>query len=197
MKAPFYGSAISQVSLGHRFSHRAWYLFLLLTLCFPVAALYAGVTASISGTVTDASGAAVVGATVTATNVDTGVATTQTTNGQGFYSFQSLALGKYTINVQQAGFKTIRRTDIILQVNDALVIDLTLQVGQQTERVEVSINTLHVETSTLSVCWPTCKVRSTTSASFTSRMMSVLRVVLNPGCCASIVYFPRGNAWNE
>jgi len=109
--------------------------------------LYAGTTASISGTVTDASGAAVVGATVTATNVDTGVATTQTTNAQGYYSFQALPLGKYTIDAQQPGFKTTRRTDIILEVNDARVIDLTLQVGQQTERVEVSINTLHVETS--------------------------------------------------
>src|SRR5215471_3734972 len=147
MKAPFYGSAISQVSLGRRSSHRAWHLFLLLTLCFPVAGLYAGVTASISGTVTDASGAAVVGATVTATNVDTGVVTTQTTNAQGYYSFQALPLGKYTIDVQQAGFKTLRRTDIILQVNDALVIDMTLQVGQQTERVEVSTDTLHVETA--------------------------------------------------
>src|SRR6516164_1516225 len=147
MKAPFYGSAISQVSQGRRSNHRAWYLFLLLTLCFPVAGLYAGVTASISGTVTDASGAAVAGATVTATNVDTGVVTTQTTNAQGYYSFQALPLGKYTIDAQQPGFKTTRRTDIILEVNDARVIDLTLQVGQQTEGVEVSINTLHVETS--------------------------------------------------
>jgi len=114
---------------------------------FGAGLLYAGTTASISGTVTDASGAAVVGATVTATNVDTGVATTQTTNAQGYYSFQSLALGKYTIEVQQTGFKTTRRTDIILEVNDARVIDVTLQVGQITEKVEVSINTLHVETS--------------------------------------------------
>jgi len=56
--------------------------------------LNAGVTASISGTVTDASGAAVVGATVTATNVDTGVAFTQNTNGQGYYSFPVAAAGK-------------------------------------------------------------------------------------------------------
>ena len=66
---------------------------------------YAGVTASISGTVTDTSGAAIVGATVTATNVDTGIASTQQTNGQGFYSFQSLPLGKYTVEVEQKGFK--------------------------------------------------------------------------------------------
>jgi hypothetical protein len=119
--------------------------FALAILC--AGRLYAGVTASISGTVTDASGAAVVGAAVTATNVETGVAFNQTTNGQGFYSFQSLPLGKYTLQVQQTGFKTIERKDIILQVNDAIVIDFALQVGQKTEKVEVSSEALHVETA--------------------------------------------------
>jgi len=109
--------------------------------------LYAGVTASISGTVTDASGAAVVGATVTATNVDTGVTTTQPTNGQGYYSFQSLALGKYTIDVQQKGFKAYQQTGLVLDVNAALVVDVTLQVGQSTEKVVVQSDALHVETS--------------------------------------------------
>jgi hypothetical protein len=122
-------------------------ILLLELAIFGSGLLYAGTTASISGTVTDASGAAVAGATVTATNVDTGVATTQTTNAQGYYSFQSLPLGKYAIEVQQTGFKTTRRTDITLEVNDARVIDVTLQVGQITEKVEVSMNALHVETS--------------------------------------------------
>src|SRR5713226_7308252 len=67
-------------------------LVLALAVLFCVR-LNAGVTASISGTVTDASGAAVAGATVTAANVDTGVAFSQSTNGQGYYSFQSLPLG--------------------------------------------------------------------------------------------------------
>ena len=109
--------------------------------------LYAGVTASISGTVTDASGAAVVGATVTATNVDTGVTTTQPTNGQGYYSFQSLALGKYSVDVQQKGFKAYQQTGLVLDVNAALVVDVTLQVGQSTEKVVVQSDALHVETS--------------------------------------------------
>src|SRR5258708_22812547 len=109
--------------------------------------LNAGVTASISGTVTDASGAAVAGASVTATNVDTGIATTQSTNSQGYYSFQSLALGKYNVEAQQGGFKSYRQTGLILEVNDALTVDVVLQVGQKTERVEVQSDALHVETS--------------------------------------------------
>ena len=109
--------------------------------------VFAGVTASISGTVTDTSGAAVVGATVTATNVDTAIAYTQHTNGQGYYSFQVLPLGKYTVEVQQIGFKGYRQTNLILDVNAALVVDVSLQVGQATEKVEVSSSALHVETA--------------------------------------------------
>jgi Carboxypeptidase regulatory-like domain len=111
------------------------------------ARVYAGVTASISGTVMDPSGAIISGATVTATNVDTGVAVTQPTNTQGYYSFQALPLGKYNIDVQQTGFKSYKQTGVILDVNAALVIDVTLPVGQMAEKVEVESNSLHVETS--------------------------------------------------
>jgi Carboxypeptidase regulatory-like domain len=108
---------------------------------------FAGVTASISGTVKDATGAYVVGAKVTATNTETGIVATQPTNGDGYYSFQSLALGRYDIEVQQTGFKLYRRTGVVLDVNAALVIDVTLQVGQLSEKVEVTSEALHVETA--------------------------------------------------
>jgi hypothetical protein len=113
---------------------------------FTSGRLLAGVTASISGTVADPTGAVVAGATVTATNVDTGVATTLTTNAQGFYSFQSLPLGNYTISVQQRGFRGYAQTGLVLDVNSALVIDVQLQVGATTDKVEVSSTALHVDT---------------------------------------------------
>jgi Carboxypeptidase regulatory-like domain len=123
-------------------------LLLALLLCFSMGApAFAGVTASISGTVTDASGAAIVGASVTATNVDTGIVATQQTNGQGFYSFQALPLGKYTVEIKAQGFKEYRRTDLVLDVDAALVVDTALQVGQATEIVDVSSSALHVETT--------------------------------------------------
>jgi hypothetical protein len=59
-------------------------LAMFMILLSAIGVVFAGVTASISGTVTDSSGAAIVGATVTAANIDTGVAATQQTNGQGF-----------------------------------------------------------------------------------------------------------------
>ncbi len=127
---------------------RCWQqaFFLLAIVLLACGQMFAGVTASISGTVKDQSGAAIAGATVTATNVGTAIAQTQTTNSQGFYSFQSLPLGKYVIDVQQKGFKSYRQTDLTLDVNAALMVDATLQVGQTTEKVEVAADALHVET---------------------------------------------------
>jgi hypothetical protein len=107
----------------------------------------ASVTASISGTVKDASGAVVVGATVTATNTATGIAQVQHTNAQGFYSFQELPPGEYNLEVEQTGFKTFRQTGLILYVNSALVVDVNLNLGQVSEKVEVSAGALQVETA--------------------------------------------------
>lgn len=106
----------------------------------------AGVTASISGTVSDPSGAIVPHCAVTATNVGTDVSTTQSANSQGYYSFPSLAPGTYTVKVQQAGFKAYTETGVVLDVNSAVVIDIKLQIGQSTEQVEVSGEALHVDT---------------------------------------------------
>jgi hypothetical protein len=118
----------------------------LALVLLPCRRLIASVSASISGTVTDPSGAIIAGTTVTATNVDTGVALTQTTNAQGFYSFQELPLGTYTISVQQSGFKAYAQTGIVLYVNSALVIDVKMEVGQSSEKIEVSSAALHVDT---------------------------------------------------
>jgi hypothetical protein len=107
---------------------------------------FAGVTASISGTVKDLSGAAIPGATVTATNTGTGILQTVTSNGQGFYSFQSLPLGNYTITVEQKGFKEYQQTGLSLDVNEARTVDAKLDVGQVSEKIEVAADTLHVET---------------------------------------------------
>ncbi len=119
---------------------------LALLLLVPCGLLLAGVTASISGTVTDPSGAIVAGATVTATNVETGVAFTQTTNAQGFYSIPELPPGKYVLDVRQTGFKEYTQKDLVLDVNNALTIDVALQVGATSEKIEVSADALHVDT---------------------------------------------------
>ncbi len=125
---------------------RSLALLVVAVMVISCGRLTASVTASISGTVTDPSGAIVPHCAVKATNVETGVSTTQTTNAQGFYSFPSLALGKYSIKVEQTGFKTYFETGVVLDVNSALVVDVKLQIGQSSEQIEVSSEALHVDT---------------------------------------------------
>jgi hypothetical protein len=94
-------------------------------------------TSRISGTVSDATGAVIPGATVTAINEATGVTYTQVTTGAGLYSFPSLPIGVYTIKVELQGFKAANNKGNILEVNRALVANVVLQVGGVSEVVNV------------------------------------------------------------
>src|SRR5580658_968215 len=118
----------------------------LLWLCLP-ALLWAGVGGSVSGTVKDPSGAAIVGASVVLANINTGVQQSVTTNAQGAYTFPVLPVGTYTLAVNHSGFGPYRRTRIVLDANSALLLDVVLQVGKQTEAVTVSDSAVHLETS--------------------------------------------------
>jgi hypothetical protein len=108
--------------------------------------LWASINGSISGVVTDSSDAVVSGATVTATNVQTGVKTTLKTDSKGFYNFPALQIGNYTVDVQEQGFKTESRTDLVIDANSAVRADFTLQIGQIVEKVTVASEAAHVET---------------------------------------------------
>src|SRR5215469_12190723 len=71
---------------------------------------------SISGTVTDQSGSVVVGAKLSAINLDTAVEQTATTNAQGFYAFLNVAVGRYDLKVEQNGFQPFHRTGLIINI---------------------------------------------------------------------------------
>jgi Carboxypeptidase regulatory-like domain len=123
-------------------------LFLSFTflILFSINAL-AGVGGSISGTVTDPSGAVVRKANVTSTNADTGVTQTVATDEKGFYSFPTLPIGHYSLEVASAAFRPYRCTGIIINANSALTIDAVLEVGERSDVVTVEDNQLHVETT--------------------------------------------------
>jgi Carboxypeptidase regulatory-like domain len=93
--------------------------------------------ASITGLVMDPTGATVPGAAVKIRNESTGVEDVLTTNTAGIYSSPLLALGTYTVTVEQAGFKSFVRPGIILTGGLVYRQDATLEVGDVTERVEV------------------------------------------------------------
>jgi hypothetical protein len=108
--------------------------------------LWASINGSISGVVSDSSGAVVSGATVTATSIETGVKTTLKTDSKGFYNFPALQIGTYSVDVEQPGFKTEIRTDLVIDANSALRADFTLQIGQVLEKVTVASEPVRVET---------------------------------------------------
>jgi hypothetical protein len=122
--------------LGLRLRALVW-VVLVATLSVVVHAQET--TGSISGTISDSSGASVKGATVTLTNTDRGQdVRTLTTNSAGFYTATALPLGTYTVKVAAGGFKGEVVTDLALHVNDALTVNRTLVVGNASETVSVT-----------------------------------------------------------
>jgi len=109
-------------------------------------ASHASVGGRITGTVKDPTGAAISKAKVIATSTDTDVQQTVMSNGMGLYSFPTLPVGHYTLDVIAAGFRPYRRTDITLETNDALIVDATLELGQAHETITVKESAMHVET---------------------------------------------------
>lgn len=126
----------------------AW--FFVTTFLAPTNS-FAGVGGSVSGTVTDGSGALVLGATANATNLDTGIEERVTTNGSGFYSFQGLAIGHYKVAIEKTGFRPYRRTGITIDANSVLTVDAVLEVGETSDVVTVIENQIRVETSSTQV----------------------------------------------
>ncbi|MGA9803513.1 MAG: carboxypeptidase regulatory-like domain-containing protein, partial [Terriglobales bacterium] len=108
---------------------------------------WAGVGGSVSGTIKDTSNAVVPNASVSATNIETGVLHQAATNGQGFYSFADLPIGHYNITIQKTGFKPYQRTGVTINANSALTVDAVLAVGERSDVVTVAENQLLVETT--------------------------------------------------
>src|SRR5689334_15826311 len=112
-------------------------MLVLLALLLASTVAYSQATATIVGTVTDPTNAAVPNATVTITNTDTGIVRTTTTNATGNYTATQLPIGHYNVKVVLAGFKTFEQTGITLNVNDTVRADAPLQVGVSQESVTV------------------------------------------------------------
>lgn len=111
---------------------------LALICLFRTPVLAQAVTGTILGTVTDPSAAAVVNATVTLTEVNTGVVRTARTNTSGNYTFPDLPEGNYSVTVESTGFKKEIRSNIGLAINTSGRIDVQLQIGNVGQSVEVT-----------------------------------------------------------
>src|ERR1035437_7474639 len=121
-------------------------LAVLLAAFFVMFAAHAlAQEATIVGTVTDPSGAAVPNATITVTNVETGQVRNLTSSSDGQFVAPDLHIGRYTVRAQGAGFKVVEQTDIVLSVNDRARVDFKLQVGSTTEQVTVEAAAIAVQ----------------------------------------------------
>ena len=103
---------------------------------------------SLIGTIHDASGAVVPNATITVTNVNTGITAKVASNSSGDYEVPSLHVGVYSIKAEATGFASAEAKNISIAVGARQQIDLTLNVGQAAATVEVSDVALQVETTT-------------------------------------------------
>ncbi len=116
-------------------------LFTLLTFAFilNVSSVDAQqVAAAITGQVTDASGAAIVGAKVTATDIDRGETFPTTTDSSGIYNLPRVPVGTYNVKVDNTGFQSAQKSNVTLELNQVARIDFNLQVGNTTQSIEVT-----------------------------------------------------------
>src|SRR5262249_36784514 len=108
-----------------------------LLLALSAASVFSQTFGEITGHVTDLTGAAVPGATVTLTNVSTNASRSTTTTQPGDYSLPSVPPGIYNVKIEQRGFKASVSNNVEVQVQQTVRLDFTLQVGAITESIEV------------------------------------------------------------
>src|SRR5258708_7422370 len=122
---------------------------LLVILCATAVAQFdAG---QISGFIRDGSGAVVPGASVTIANEGNAEGHKTNANSDGYYIFPQLFVGRYSITVEQAGFKTFVQKGIVVDAQAKLSVDVALTVGAVSERVEVEASSAQVQTDSAKV----------------------------------------------
>jgi hypothetical protein len=144
---------------------------LALVLLFSTSA-FAQATAPLSGVVKDSAGGVVPGATVVVKNVATGQTFEATSNTSGGYSIAGLQAGQYTVTVSLSGFKTAVANDVRIAVGTPVTVNMTLEVGDLTETINVTSSAELVNTQTATVS-------ATLNADQLNRMPGPTRNALN------------------
>ena len=121
-------------------------IFLVLLIGLPMALHAQIATGGITGTVTDSTGAKVVGAVITLTNTNSGVALKATTSSSGTYVFNAVLAGTYSLKAVQKGFKTYNANGIEIHVQQTDGLDIQLEVGSVSENVTVTTEATLIQT---------------------------------------------------
>jgi hypothetical protein len=122
-------------------------LFLLVAFVLMACGAQAQVTGKITGVVKDQSGSVIAGANVAVSNTATGVKQVTSTDQDGVFTFPVLSVGQYQIAVASDGFKEYKKNGMAIDIDSALVVDVTLEVKQQDESVVVMEDAAQVETT--------------------------------------------------
>jgi len=122
----------------HPFSISIVGAILLMVVCAAISSSGQTIFGRISGTVKDTNGSAIPDANVTITNAATNLVRTATTDEDGFYTVTNLPVGTYTILVARDGFKKAQQAGVVLAADARLTQDMTLEVGQLTETVQIT-----------------------------------------------------------
>ena len=123
--------------------------FFAMTLCVPSAS--AQVSAAISGSVKDSTGADVPSVTVTARNVETGAERTTVTDAGGLYKFLALPVGAYEVRAAKEGFNEAIRTGLHLSLGQQANVDIALQVGDVAAQITITEEASPVTTTTADI----------------------------------------------
>ena len=147
-------SELHSTLLGETMLSRRFAAVLSLGVLLSISSLYLNAQStygSISGAVTDTSGASITDANVTLTNMGTAEKRTQSSGSDGLFTFVNLFPGQYRIDVEKQGFKHLTRSPITVEVQLTAHIDAVMQVGEVSQVVEVTSETplLQAETSSL------------------------------------------------
>jgi trimeric autotransporter adhesin len=132
------------------FSHTV-FICLLLAAVFGVAANAQSFQGALRGALHDSSANAMAGVTLTLTNEETNLSRSTTTNEAGEYAFEKVDPGRYRITASSVGFKKLERPGLVVETQQQLTLDLTMEIGAVTETVVVSDEVPLIETSNASV----------------------------------------------
>jgi outer membrane receptor protein involved in Fe transport len=158
-------------------------VFTLLALAAPPAGAQT-FRGTILGTVTDASGAAIAGATVTAKNQDTGVIRTSVSTSDGTYRVPELPIGMYTVSISIANFETAVTGNVKVDVAGESRVDVSLKPGAMTQQVQVQGETLPEIESTSDTIGGTLEAKTVTDLPVNGRDYTKL-IYLVPGVAGS------------
>jgi len=140
----------------------------LLVLALSTSGFAQTTNATLGGTVSDSSGALIPGVVVTATNTQTGIVSTALSNETGAYNFPSLQTGTYKVTAELPGFQTQTYNEVTLGVSQQVRLNFTLQVGAQSQSVDVGVSAdtlIATTSSSIGAVLPEYKVRDLPLAS--------------------------------